>query len=194
MLKYVAAFLPRAVYTSGKSSSAAGLTASVVKVTFYAHCESDAHLILLKLAFQADTCYMAACSCRCALSGSAGYVCKLHANQALKATMMPCISQVHQLVLVDRLFANASKTCSSGAKLPPVDFNIQACMSYDHCLPVLMLVLDRAPQAYCSQAIVNVIVSLSCLISFAAAVLQAHGSRRPALTLSCSSYMAIKLW
>ncbi|KAK9833249.1 hypothetical protein WJX84_010304, partial [Apatococcus fuscideae] len=31
MLKYVAAFLPRAVYTSGKSSSAAGLTASVVK-------------------------------------------------------------------------------------------------------------------------------------------------------------------
>lgn len=30
-LKYVAAFLPRAVYTSGKSSSAAGLTASVVK-------------------------------------------------------------------------------------------------------------------------------------------------------------------
>lgn len=32
MLKYVAAFLPRAVYTSGKSSSAAGLTASVVKV------------------------------------------------------------------------------------------------------------------------------------------------------------------
>ena len=32
LLKYVAAFLPRAVYTSGKSSSAAGLTASVVKV------------------------------------------------------------------------------------------------------------------------------------------------------------------
>lgn len=31
MLKYVSAFLPRAVYTSGKSSSAAGLTASVVK-------------------------------------------------------------------------------------------------------------------------------------------------------------------
>ncbi|MEW5303285.1 MAG: hypothetical protein WDW36_005991 [Sanguina aurantia] len=31
MLKYVTAFLPRAVYTSGKSSSAAGLTASVVK-------------------------------------------------------------------------------------------------------------------------------------------------------------------
>ena len=31
MLKYVANFLPRAVYTSGKSSSAAGLTASVVK-------------------------------------------------------------------------------------------------------------------------------------------------------------------
>ncbi|CAI5975705.1 unnamed protein product [Closterium sp. NIES-64] len=30
-LKYVAGFLPRAVYTSGKSSSAAGLTASVVK-------------------------------------------------------------------------------------------------------------------------------------------------------------------
>ena len=30
-LKYVAAFLPRGVYTSGKSSSAAGLTASVVK-------------------------------------------------------------------------------------------------------------------------------------------------------------------
>ena len=33
ILKYVAGFLPRAVYTSGKSSSAAGLTASVVKVT-----------------------------------------------------------------------------------------------------------------------------------------------------------------
>jgi hypothetical protein len=32
MLKYVAAFLPRAVYTSGKASTAAGLTASVVKV------------------------------------------------------------------------------------------------------------------------------------------------------------------
>jgi DNA replication licensing factor MCM6 len=31
ILKYVASFLPRAVYTSGKSSSAAGLTASVVK-------------------------------------------------------------------------------------------------------------------------------------------------------------------
>jgi DNA replication licensing factor MCM6 len=30
ILKYVAGFLPRAVYTSGKSSSAAGLTASVV--------------------------------------------------------------------------------------------------------------------------------------------------------------------
>lgn len=34
LLKYVAAFLPRAVYTSGKSSSAAGLTATVVKVWF----------------------------------------------------------------------------------------------------------------------------------------------------------------
>ncbi|DBA75227.1 TPA: MCM DNA helicase complex subunit mcm6 [Trebouxia sp. C0004] len=31
ILKYVSSFLPRAVYTSGKSSSAAGLTASVVK-------------------------------------------------------------------------------------------------------------------------------------------------------------------
>jgi DNA replication licensing factor MCM6 len=31
VLKYVAAFLPRAVYTSGKASTAAGLTASVVK-------------------------------------------------------------------------------------------------------------------------------------------------------------------
>ncbi|GFH23823.1 DNA helicase, partial [Haematococcus lacustris] len=31
ILKYVAGFLPRAVYTSGKASSAAGLTASVVK-------------------------------------------------------------------------------------------------------------------------------------------------------------------
>lgn len=31
LLKYVAAFLPRAIYTSGKSSSAAGLTASVVR-------------------------------------------------------------------------------------------------------------------------------------------------------------------
>ena len=30
-LKYVAEFMPRAVYTSGKASSAAGLTASVVK-------------------------------------------------------------------------------------------------------------------------------------------------------------------
>lgn len=29
--RYVAGFLPRSVYTSGKSSSAAGLTASVVK-------------------------------------------------------------------------------------------------------------------------------------------------------------------
>lgn len=32
LLKYVSKFLPRAVYTSGKSSSAAGLTATVVKV------------------------------------------------------------------------------------------------------------------------------------------------------------------
>lgn len=32
MLKYISNFLPRAVYTSGKASSAAGLTASVVKV------------------------------------------------------------------------------------------------------------------------------------------------------------------
>lgn len=31
VLKYVATFLPRAVYTSGKSSSAAGLTATVVR-------------------------------------------------------------------------------------------------------------------------------------------------------------------
>ena len=31
ILKYVARFLPRAVFTSGKSSSAAGLTATVVK-------------------------------------------------------------------------------------------------------------------------------------------------------------------
>lgn len=30
-LKYVVSFLPRAIYTSGKSSSAAGLTASVLK-------------------------------------------------------------------------------------------------------------------------------------------------------------------
>lgn len=30
-LKYVVSFLPRAVYTSGKASSAAGLTATVVK-------------------------------------------------------------------------------------------------------------------------------------------------------------------
>ncbi len=32
LLKWVAGFLPRAVYTSGKASTAAGLTASVVKV------------------------------------------------------------------------------------------------------------------------------------------------------------------
>jgi DNA replication licensing factor MCM6 len=30
-LKYICQFLPRAIYTSGKSSSAAGLTASVCK-------------------------------------------------------------------------------------------------------------------------------------------------------------------
>lgn len=33
MLKYVSGFLPRAVYTSGKASTAAGLTASVVRVS-----------------------------------------------------------------------------------------------------------------------------------------------------------------
>jgi DNA replication licensing factor MCM6 len=33
ILKYVSGFLPRAVYTSGKASTAAGLTASVVKVS-----------------------------------------------------------------------------------------------------------------------------------------------------------------
>ena len=38
LLKYVAGFLPRAVYTSGKSSSAAGLTATVVKVTDLSCC------------------------------------------------------------------------------------------------------------------------------------------------------------
>lgn len=31
MTRYVAGFLPRAVFTSGKASSAAGLTASVIK-------------------------------------------------------------------------------------------------------------------------------------------------------------------
>ena len=43
MLKYVAAFLPRAVYTSGKSSSAAGLTASVVKVGSQKCAQNKAH-------------------------------------------------------------------------------------------------------------------------------------------------------
>jgi DNA replicative helicase MCM subunit Mcm2 (Cdc46/Mcm family) len=47
MLKYVANFLPRAVYTSGKSSSAAGLTASVVKVLLSA--------ISVVLAFPTDS-------------------------------------------------------------------------------------------------------------------------------------------
>jgi DNA replication licensing factor MCM6 len=37
LLKYVANFLPRAVYTSGKSSTAAGLTATVVKVPRRCH-------------------------------------------------------------------------------------------------------------------------------------------------------------
>jgi hypothetical protein len=41
--RYVAAFLPRAVYTSGKSSSAAGLTASVVKVR---HCWLRPHMFV----------------------------------------------------------------------------------------------------------------------------------------------------
>lgn len=41
LLKYVAAFLPRAVYTSGKSSSAAGLTATVVKVRRLSVLPSD---------------------------------------------------------------------------------------------------------------------------------------------------------
>lgn len=40
ILKYVASFLPRAVYTSGKSSSAAGLTASVVKVSLTLHLQA----------------------------------------------------------------------------------------------------------------------------------------------------------
>ncbi len=48
ILKYVSSFLPRAVYTSGKSSSAAGLTASVVKVCFL--CGS---LVLMSHAFDA---------------------------------------------------------------------------------------------------------------------------------------------
>jgi len=43
LLKYVANFLPRAVYTSGKSSSAAGLTASVVKVDASHTCTALAH-------------------------------------------------------------------------------------------------------------------------------------------------------
>ncbi len=32
-LKYIVGFVPRAVYTSGKASSAAGLTAAVVRVS-----------------------------------------------------------------------------------------------------------------------------------------------------------------
>ena len=47
MLKYVSKFLPRAVYTSGKSSSAAGLTASVTKVS--ASFTSNSDLRSLKL-------------------------------------------------------------------------------------------------------------------------------------------------
>lgn len=43
LLKYVANFLPRAVYTSGKSSSAAGLTASVVKVDAALTCTALAY-------------------------------------------------------------------------------------------------------------------------------------------------------
>ncbi len=42
LLKYVAAFLPRAVYTSGRSSSAAGLTASVVKARARRGCGAHA--------------------------------------------------------------------------------------------------------------------------------------------------------
>lgn len=47
LLKYVSGFLPRAVYTSGKASTAAGLTASVVKVS---HSECDTLLSLLAVA------------------------------------------------------------------------------------------------------------------------------------------------
>ena len=42
LLKYVSGFLPRAIYTSGKSSSAAGLTATVVKVR---HCPGGVGLM-----------------------------------------------------------------------------------------------------------------------------------------------------
>lgn len=52
LLKYVAAFLPRAVYTSGRSSSAAGLTASVVK----ARALGAAALVRLLAALQALAC------------------------------------------------------------------------------------------------------------------------------------------
>lgn len=50
MLKYVAAFLPRAVYTSGKSSSAAGLTASVVKVCSFLFKPSPKHHLFMQAA------------------------------------------------------------------------------------------------------------------------------------------------
>jgi ABC-type polysaccharide/polyol phosphate transport system ATPase subunit len=43
LLKYVAGFLPRAVYTSGKASTAAGLTASVVRVSYSGlRCKQEA--------------------------------------------------------------------------------------------------------------------------------------------------------
>lgn len=56
LLKYVSGFLPRAVYTSGKASTAAGLTASVVKVS---HSECNAPLSLLAVASPDAMC--AAC-------------------------------------------------------------------------------------------------------------------------------------
>jgi DNA replication licensing factor MCM6 len=39
-LKYVVDFVPRAVYTSGKASTAAGLTAAVVKVPCVCACNT----------------------------------------------------------------------------------------------------------------------------------------------------------
>ncbi len=47
MLKYVTNFLPRAVYTSGKSSTAAGLTATVVKVGSAAAALTAPHMYQL---------------------------------------------------------------------------------------------------------------------------------------------------
>ena len=57
VIRYVIGFLPRSVYTSGKSSSAAGLTASVIKDEETGDFTIEAGALMLADNVQGRKCY-----------------------------------------------------------------------------------------------------------------------------------------